>query len=101
QRAAAQPAGTLVCHRSIPALEQSLTGKQPGQGPATMQMETAYELSICYALAAGKAAGELQSGAEDQAGLHRVRGDVLLRLKEDAKSAEGEYRKAIALQPGD
>lgn len=101
QKAAAQPAGTLVCHGSIPALEQSLTGKQPGKGQATMQMETAYELSICYALAAGKAAGELQSGAENQAGLHRVRGDVLLRLKGDAKSAEGEYREAIALQPGD
>ena len=101
QKAAAQPADRLVCHGSIPILEHSLMEKQPGHAPATMQMETAYELSICYALAAGKAAGELQSGAEDQAGLHRVRGDVLLRLKGDAKSAEGEYRKAIALQPGD
>lgn len=101
QKVAAQPAGTLVCHGSIPVLERSLTEKQPGRAPSTMQMETAYQLSICYALAAGKVAVELQSGAEDQAGLHRVRGDVLLRLKGDAKSAEGEYRKAIALQPGD
>jgi tetratricopeptide (TPR) repeat protein len=101
QKAAAQSASTLVCHGSIPALEHSLMEKRPGHASATMQMETAYELSICYALAAGKAASELQSTAEDQAGLHRVRGDVLLRLKGDAKSAEGEYRKAIALQPGD
>lgn len=100
QKAAAQPVGTLVCHGSIPALEQSLIEKRSGH-THTMQMETAYELSICYALAAGKAAGELQSGEEDQAGLHRVRGDVLLRLKGDAKSAEREYRQALALQPGD
>ncbi|MGB7188506.1 MAG: tetratricopeptide repeat protein [Acidobacteriaceae bacterium] len=101
EKAAAQPAGTLVCHGSIPVLERSLTEKLLGRSSAATQMETAYNLSICYALAAGKAAGELQSSAEDQAALHRLRGDVFLRLKGDAKAAEGEYRKAIALRPGD
>lgn len=101
EKAAAQPTDTLVCRGSIPILEQSLSKEQPRHAPAKIQIETAYELSICYALAAGKAAGKMQSSAEDQAGLHQVRGDVLLRLKGDAKSAEGEYHEAIALQPGD
>lgn len=101
QDAAAQPAGTLVCHGSIPVLERSLAKTPRQQRPAAKLTETAYHLSVCYALAAGKAAGELQSSAEDQAGLARLRGDVLLRLKGDAKAAEAEYRKAIALRPGD
>ena len=101
QTAAAQPAATLVCHGSIPVLERSLAKKLPGQSSAATQVNTAYELSICYALAAGKAADELQSSAQDQAALDRLRGDVLLRLKGDAKSAAGEYSKAIALRPSD
>lgn len=101
QNLAAQPVNTLVCRGSISALERSLTETPRQQGPVAKLTETAYQLSVCYALAAGKAAGELQSGSEDQAALHRVRGDAMLRLKEDAKAAEGEYRKAIALQPGD
>jgi tetratricopeptide (TPR) repeat protein len=101
QEVAAQPGGTLVCHGSIPALERSLTKKPPEHGSAVQQTEAAYELSVCYALAAGKAAGELQSSAGDQAGLARLRGDVLLRLKGDAKAAEREYGEAIALRPGD
>jgi tetratricopeptide (TPR) repeat protein len=64
-------------------------------------MEFAYKLSICYAVEAGKAAGRLQSSAEDPAALDRLRGDVLLRLKGDDAAAEDEYRKAIALRPND
>ncbi len=97
QHVAAQPADTLVCHGSIPALERALAQKPP----SAAQLDTAYQLSICYAVAAGKAASQLQSNAEDQAALDRVRGDVLLRLKGDAKAAEDEYRKAIALRPRD
>jgi len=101
QTAAAQPPATLVCGGSIPVLERSLTEKLSGQSSAATQVNTAYELSICYALAAGKAATDLQSNAQDQAALDRLLGDVLLRLKGDAKSAAGEYSKAIALRPGD
>ena len=64
-------------------------------------METAYQLSICYAVEAGKAAEGLQEGGEDLAAVHRLRGDVLLRLKGDAAAAEAEYRQAIAVRTGD
>lgn len=96
QRAAAQPPEALVCRESIPALERTLAAKGSGA-----RLDIAYQLSICYAVAAGKAASQLQSSAEDQAALDRVRGDVLLRLKGDGKGAEGEYQKAIALRPRD
>ena len=64
-------------------------------------MEVAYRLSICYALQAGMAAERLQANSKDEAALHRLRGDVLLRIKTDAAAAQEEYRKAIALRPGD
>ncbi len=99
QRAAAQPSDALVCRGSVPALEHALAEKPPG--PPEKMTDTAYQLSICYAIAAGRAAAQLQSNAEDQAALDRVRGDVLLRLKGDAKAAENEYTKAIALRPRD
>jgi predicted Zn-dependent protease len=35
------------------------------------------------------------------AALHRLRGDVLLRLKGDAAAAEAEYQQAIAAHPSD
>ena len=98
--AAARPASALVCQASIPALERRLAAGQAN--PRTsLQMETAYRLSVCYAVEAGKAAEKLQNGVEDEAALHRLRGDVLLRLKADPAAAEAEYRKAIALRPGD
>jgi tetratricopeptide (TPR) repeat protein len=64
-------------------------------------LDIAYRLSICYAVEAGKAAAQLQSNAEDQGAVHRLRGDVLLRIKTDAAAAEAEYRNAISLRPGD
>jgi predicted Zn-dependent protease len=64
-------------------------------------VETAYKLSMCYALEAGKAAELLQANPHDEATLHRLRGDVELRLKQDGAAAQVEYRKAIALRPGD
>jgi predicted Zn-dependent protease len=94
--AAAKPASELVCEGSIPALERRLAQK-----PASLDVETAYNLSICYAVEAGKAAGQLQSEAEDLGAVHQLRGDVLLLLKGEAAAAEQEYRQAIALRPGD
>lgn len=98
--AAAKPAASLVCNGSIPALERKLA-LHPEHLTSSAEMETAYMLSICYAVEAGNAAGQLQAGAEDTASLHRLRGDVLLRLKGDAVAAQDEYRKAIGLRPGD
>jgi tetratricopeptide (TPR) repeat protein len=98
--AAAKPESSLACTGSIPALERRLA-LEPVDFRTNQQTETAYALSICYALEAGKAAKQLQESTEDAAALYRLRGDVLLRLKGDAMSAEQEYRQAMALQPDD
>ena len=120
-QAAADPAKSAGCAGQIPALERRLAvnpagakqvsaasanshpvnSPQADAEPASSSVETAYQLSVCYALEAGKAAEGLQSAAEDPAAVHRLRGDVLLRLKEDAAAAQTEYRRAIALKPGD
>jgi len=101
QEAAENPGSTMRCEGSIPALERKMTVKPVGRQPAKEDMEAAYELSICYAVEAGKAAERLQASGKDEAALGRLRGDVFLRLKGDAAAAEQEYRKAIALRPGD
>ncbi len=101
QQAAANPAAALVCEGSIPALERRLALQQGRPNQASPYMETTYRLSICYAVEAGKAAGQLQAGAEDAAAMHLLRGDILLRLKGDAAGAQEEYGQALALRPGD
>lgn len=98
--AAAQPASSMVCDGPIPALERKLA-LQPAGHQTSPETNIAYKLSICYAVEAGKAAAQLQDGVEDAAALHRLRGDVLLRLKGDANAAQQEYRQAIAVRPGD
>lgn len=59
------------------------------------------QLSICYALEAGKAADRLNANAKDQAAVDQLHGDILLRLKNDSADAQREYQKAIVLRPGD
>jgi tetratricopeptide (TPR) repeat protein len=97
QKAAVRP-GT-ACEGSIPALERQL-GQKASVAPRT-RASIAGKLSICYALAAGKAADKLQTSTEDPAAIDRLRGDVLLRLKGDAAGASREYQNAIAVRPGD
>lgn len=97
---ASKPTTSLICVGSIPGLESKLV-LEPRDPRTSRETETAYRLSICYAIEAGKAASELQGRVEDPAAVHRLRGDVLLRLKGDATSAEQEYRQAIALRAGD
>ena len=98
QEAATKPSTMMKCPEPIPALELKLAARP---APADAHMQTAYKLSICYAVEAGNAAQLLQANNKDDATLHRLRGDVLLRLKQDPASAQEEYRKAIALRPGD
>jgi predicted Zn-dependent protease len=97
QRAAAKPSHSLACQQPVPALERQFASS----GTGAEHLEVGYKLSICYALEAGKAAERLQSGAKDDAAVHRLRGDVLLRIKTDAAAAVEEYRAAIAARPGD
>jgi tetratricopeptide (TPR) repeat protein len=98
--AAAKPATSLVCSGSIPELERELA-LQEADFQKSAKLETAYKLSMCYAVQAGKAASQLQDNAKDVAALHRLRGDVLLSLKGDPSAAQQEYREAIALRPDD
>jgi len=100
QKATASSGSQMRCPRPIPQLEREFAAQAMGSA-ANEHMDVLYNLSICYALAAGKAAEELQTNRKDEVALHRLRGDVLLRVKTDAVAAEDEYRKAIALQPGD
>lgn len=99
QAVAAKPASSPACGGSIPALESKLAGTR--HSPAAMQSEVAYHLSLCYAVEAGAAAQRIQVTAGDPATIHRLRGDVLLRLKSDPAGAEVEYRQAIALRSND
>ena len=84
------------CESAIPALERRLAA-----AATHLDTDAAYRLSICYAVAAGDASAHLQAGAEDMAAVHRLHGDVLLRLKNDAAAAEEEYKQAIAARPQD
>ena len=93
----ATPAKTAAeCSAQIPGLERKfvLTSK-------SLDADAAYALSVCYAIAAGDAASRLKNQVEDLAAVHRLRGDVLLRLKSDAAAATAEYQQAIALRPRD
>jgi tetratricopeptide (TPR) repeat protein len=99
QKAAAQPLPERLCGQPIPGLERHFAASEkPLQAE---HLDTAFKLSVCYALQAGAAAERLQENGKDEAAVHRLRGDLLLRIKTDAAAAEGEYRKALALQPRD
>ena len=77
------------CPRAIPALERGL---EP-------EAETAaYWLERCYASEAERAAARLRSMG-DQAIFHRVQGDFLVRVKQEAQAATSEYLKAQQLEP--
>ena len=100
QKAAAQSPSELSCAGPVPALERSIAGGNSRQRTGE-HLDVAYKLSICYAVEAGEAAERLATTSKDEAALHRLRGDVLLRVKTDAQAALEEYRKGIALRPGD
>jgi predicted Zn-dependent protease len=93
--------GGAACYRAIPELERTLAVHRPGSAGATPESENIYRLSICYAEEAGKVSSELQNSAKDPAAVHKLRGDVLLRLKADGPGAEAEYRAALAARAGD
>ncbi len=87
------------CAMKIPVMERQLAAKQD-----SLDAAAAYGLSVCYAVEAGAAAARFQAGSvnpEDQAALHRLRGDIQLRLRGDAAAAEVEYRLGLATRPRD
>jgi predicted Zn-dependent protease len=92
------PADVPKCEGPISVLEKQLAADK---GASKLSAATAGKLSVCYSLQAGDAADKLKSGGEDPAALEQLRGDILLRLKQDATGAQEAYQKAIALRPGD
>ena len=77
--------------RAIPALERGLDA-----GAET----AAYWLELCYASEAERSIARLGE-LGNQVAFHRVRGDFLVRVKDDMQAATEEYVKARKLQPRD
>jgi predicted Zn-dependent protease len=84
------------CTASIPSLERRLALQA-----VKYEGDTAHQLSVCYAAAASEAADQLQAKSGDAAAVHRLQGDVLLRLKNDPAGAEKEYSEALRAHPTD
>jgi Flp pilus assembly protein TadD len=98
QDEAKQPAASLGCPAPIPLLEKNLEARSASADSAT---KTRHDLSLCYAVEADRAAAQLNADTQDQGALHQLRGDVLLRLSNDAAGAQAEYKQAIALRGQD
>ena len=98
QDEAKQPVASLQCSGPIPILEKKLEARSASAESAT---KTRHDLSLCYAVEADRAAAQLNANVQDQAALHQLRGDVLLRLSNDAAGAQSEYKQAIALRGRD
>lgn len=88
QRGVAQ-AALNDCAHAIPALERGL-----GSGAET----AAYWLELCYASEAVRSVDRL-AALGYQTSVHRLRGDILVRVRGDPKAAIQEYLEAVRLDP--
>jgi tetratricopeptide (TPR) repeat protein len=79
------------CPQAIPALERGLKDGAETAG---------FWLEICYGAEVDRAAAQLNSQG-DEAAIHRLRGDMLLRMKDDAAASVAEYTAAHRLRPKD
>jgi tetratricopeptide (TPR) repeat protein len=79
------------CGRAIPALERGLDA-----GVET----AAYWLELCYASEAEVAVGRLGT-LGNQAVVHRVEGDLQVRVKGNVRAATEEYERARNIEPRD
>ncbi len=82
------------CGPSIPMLEK----KRPERSLEPYGM---FLLSLCYSLEAGEIAERARKSGADEAVLHMMQGDILLRLQSNANAAVAEYQAALARRPGD
>lgn len=82
------------CDRAVPALERSL-------GPTDWAAPAMFHLSQCYAWEADRQAALLAKSGNNDAIVHMMRGDVLLRLQANSKAAVEEYQAAVAARPDD
>jgi tetratricopeptide (TPR) repeat protein len=79
------------CIHAIPALERGLEADTE---------TSAFWLELCYASDARRAIARL-GALGNPALVHRLRGDLLVRVNGDAQSATQEYRQALLLRPQD
>jgi tetratricopeptide (TPR) repeat protein len=82
------------CLQAIPALERGLTKSSP-------EIYGMFLLTWCYSRQAGRVAEQVQLSGGDNAPLHVMRGDVLLRLQAKPDLAIAEYQQALASPPND
>jgi tetratricopeptide (TPR) repeat protein len=82
------------CQQAIPSLEHGLSKSEP-------EAYGMFLLSWCYSQEAGRAAEKVQQSGGDEAPLHIMRGDILLRLQAKAEQAVSEYQLALARDPHD
>ncbi|HEY1678128.1 MAG TPA: tetratricopeptide repeat protein [Candidatus Sulfotelmatobacter sp.] len=76
------------CEHAIPALERGVIGTNP-------DVNGMFQLSWCYSQQAGRIAQRVQQSSENEASLHTMRGDILLRLQAKPDLAVEEYRQAL------
>jgi tetratricopeptide (TPR) repeat protein len=79
------------CPRAIPSLERGLDSGAEA---------AAFWLELCYASEAERTIDHL-TVLGHQVTVHRLRGDILVRVRGDPKPATDEYLKAIRLEPRD
>ena len=92
------------CRGAISALEHGLSNSAPrtsAPGASTSETYGMFLLSSCYSQEAGRIADQVQQSGGDEAPLHIMRGDILLRLQAKADLAESEYHAALTRDPGD
>jgi tetratricopeptide (TPR) repeat protein len=82
------------CPQGIPALERGVT-------KSTSSVYGMFLLSWCYSQEAGRTAANLKRSGDDDAALHTMRGDLLLRLQSKPELAISEYQAALARNPSD
>jgi tetratricopeptide (TPR) repeat protein len=82
------------CRQAIPSLERGLSKANP-------EVYGLFLLSWCYSREAGSTAERVQQSGSDEAALHIMRGDILLRLQAKAELAVSEYQLALARHPHD
>jgi len=82
------------CPKAIPSLERGLSKSSPDVYGMLL-------LSWCYSREAGNTADQIQQSADDEAPVHVMRGDILLRLQAKAAMAVVEYQQALAQDAND
>jgi tetratricopeptide (TPR) repeat protein len=82
------------CREAIPMLER-------GVSKSSTEVYGMFLLSWCYSQEAGHTAEKIQQNGGDDAPLHLMRGDILLRLQAKPDLALSEYQRALAKGPND